>query len=321
MSHAPKENRSARLASGVKREDGSVPAAAASAPSPARAPDWGSELTRRDTAGGLIALVSRERSRQTVRDALDDKTAVHFVGRVEDLPSSIRERLPVAALVELADGESDLAERAAQMLKRLAPVIQVCAYIPPIPDTVRAAVRLAGRGLVTDVITIGENLGTRLEELLLRSRRQSENAALLDVWRDRVELEAYPILNACIEATAAAVTVADVARRLNKSPRALERQAARAGLPPVQRVAIACRLLRAVRRLERRDASVKMVASELGYPSAGALAQQLHRHTGLTMSSVRASGGFPALVALVRSELVVARDRARRRPHGATQSH
>src|SRR5690606_34858730 len=114
-------------------------------------------------------------------------------------------------------------------------------------------------------------------------------------------------------------TVAEVARRLNKSPRALERQAARAGLPPIRRVLAWCRLLRAMHRLDRREARAKTVASELGYPSASSLAQQFQRYTGLTMSSLRAGGGFPALVALVRTDIVIARDQTRRHRHGVTR--
>ncbi len=289
---------------------------------PARpAHDRQSERPHRGGGGGLVAFLTHEHGRQAVSDALPGDAVVRFAERVEELRRSIAEHPPEAALVELAASESDPAERALEMMKRLAPTVPVCAYIPPSPDEVREAVLLASRGLVADVITSGENLGARLRELLLRSWERSETAAVIDVWYDRVRPEAYQIVQVCIEASGTATTVTEVARRLNKSPRALERQAAGAGLPPVRRVVAWCRLLRAMHRLDRREARVKTVASELGYPSASSLVQQLQRYTGLTMSSLRTGGGFRALMALVRTELVIAGDQARRHRHGATRGH
>ena len=288
-----------------------------SADSARSARDRQSERQRRGGGAGLVAFLTHEHGCQAVRDALSGDAVVRFAERAEELRRSIAENPPEAALVELVASEGDPTERALEIVKRLTPAVPVCAYIPLSPNEVREAVLLAGRGLVADVITIGEDLRARLKELLLRSHERSETAAVIDVWYDRVRPEAYQIVQACIEASGTAVTVTEVARRLNKSLRALERKAARAGLPPVRRVVKWCRLLRAMYRLDRRGASVKTVASELGYPSASSLAQQLQRYTGLTMSSLRAGGGFPALMAIVRTELVIAQDQARRHRHGA----
>jgi AraC-like DNA-binding protein len=100
--------------------------------------------------------------------------------------------------------------------------------------------------------------------------------------------------------------VADVAKRLSRSPRTLERQVMQAGLPPIHRVLRLSRLLRAAYRLERPGANVKQIAAELGYPSPHALAQRLHRHTGLTLTELR-SGGFGGLSAYVQARLLAAR--------------
>ena len=265
----------------------------------------------------VLALLTRERDRQAIMTALPAETEVHFVMRPAELRPPWVGGPPIAVLVELPDPADNALGRALEALHRLAPTVPVWSYIPMERDAVREVVRLAARGLIVDVVIIEHDLRARLRLLLRDSRAWSETVSLWGVWQEWVGQEARAIVAACIDASISVATVNDVARQLNKSPRALERHVAHLGLPATHRVMSLCRLLRAMYRLDHPEASVKTVASELGYPSSHSLAQQLHRHTGLTISSLRASGGFVGLAAFVQAELSTTRGRALQRPHGA----
>jgi len=164
---------------------------------------------------------------------------------------------------------------------------------------------------VSDVIFVAnDDLRVCLRHLLRAAHVRGETAALRQVWRRWTPRAVREIVAACIAASDGVATVADVARQLNRSPRTLERQAVRAGLPPPHRVLKWSRLLRAAYRLEQPGANVKRIAEELGYPSPHALAQRLRRHTGLTLTELR-TGGFGELAAYVQARLLAAHTRAR----------
>ena len=265
----------------------------------------------------LLALLTREHDRRAVRDAAPGEVVVHFAARPAELHPPWPDGAPTAVLVELPDtGESSL-ERALETLQRTAPTVPVWAYIPPELDAVREVVRLAARRLIVNVVANQDDLRAQLRQLLRDSRAWSETAAIWGVLREWVGPEAHDLLGACIDASAGRAAVADVARQLNESPRALERQVSRLGLPATHRMLSLCRLLRAMHRLDLPGSNVKTVASELGYPSSHSLAKQLHRHTGLTMSRLREGGGFVGLAALVRTELLIARNRPRQHQRDA----
>jgi AraC-like DNA-binding protein len=269
----------------------------------------------------LLAFLTRERDRQAVRDALAGKVDVHFVGQAAELHRPRPDGAPAGVLAELLDAERSSLERALEALQRLAPAVPIWLYIAPQASTVREAVRLTTRGLVADVISTGENLGVRLLELLRRSHTWSEVAALRSVWEEAWTPDTRDIMAACIAASSGAATVEDVAHRVNKSPRALERQVSRAGLPPARRIISWCRLLRAMYRLEQAETNVKTVAEELGFRSAHAMVKHLHRHTGLTITGLRAVGGFTGLAAYIQAELLIMRARGRRRAHRHRVTH
>jgi AraC-like DNA-binding protein len=185
---------------------------------------------------------------------------------------------------------------------------------------VGVAVRLAARGLVADVITTGEDLGSRLRALLKSARVWSEGEALRKVWDEWAGPETRAIVGACIDASAGAATPRDVARQLDKSLRTLSRELSTQGLPSMARIIAFCRLLRAMYRLDHRDIKVKAVASELGYKYPSALSHQLHWFTGLSISGMPTGSRFATLAALVRAEISAARNQveAGRGPEAAS---
>jgi AraC-like DNA-binding protein len=70
-----------------------------------------------------------------------------------------------------------------------------------------------------------------------------------------------------------------------------------AGLPPVNKLIVWCRLFHAGNLLADRERSVENVAYTLDFPSPSALRNQLGRYAGMTPQEVRARGGLRAVVA------------------------
>lgn len=260
-----------------------------------------------EAADVLLALLVRQRDREAVRAALPDCVAVDFVARAADLARLGSQGEPTAVLAELVDAERVSSVRALTAFHTRASAVPVCAYIPLTVGAVQEVVRLTMRGVVTDVIIAPDtDLRVHLRSLLGSAHAQGEIAAVEHVWRRWATADVRDIVDACIAMSSGAVSVSDAARKLNRSVRTLERQIAQAGLPSAQRILGWCRLLRAAYRLERPEATVKIVAASLGYPSPHAFAQHLQRHATLTLAELRADG-FRGLAAHVQAELLTTR--------------
>lgn len=254
----------------------------------------------------ILALVAREPDRQALQAALPPDVAVRFVGLPDELRQPWRDEPPTAIVVTLQQGADEALEHALEAVRRVAPRAPVWTLSSVHTDSVHEAMRLAARQLVDDVLFSEEELGARLKPLLRRAYALSETSAIRRVWREWIVPETRDVIDACIEASVGAATVADIARAVNKSSRALERLVSRSGLPSTHRIVSLCRLLRAAHRLEQPEANVKMVATALGYSSPRSLAKHLHRQTGLNIRDLRL-GGFARLSAFVHAELFAIR--------------
>jgi AraC-like DNA-binding protein len=278
-------------------------------------------VRRYESKESVVVLLEREHERRVVRDALSGEARVHFAEGPSEVHPPWRHEVPIAVLVEVHDERERRMERALGILRREAPDISRWAYAELEPGSVGVAVRLAARGLVADVITTGEDLGSRLRALLMSARVWSEGEALRKVWDEWAGPETRAIVGACIDASGGAATPRDVARQLDKSPRTLSRELSAQGLPSLARMIAFCRLLRAMYRLDHRDIKVKAVASELGYKYPSALSHQLRWFTGLSIASLPAGSRFATLAALVRAEIPAARDQVHAsRGHGAAST-
>jgi AraC-like DNA-binding protein len=269
----------------------------------------------------LLALLVHVRDRQAVRAAVPATIPIRFVARAADLARSWPEGEPTAMLAELVDAEHASSVRALAAFHRRAPTVPVCAYIPLTIDAVRQVVQLTVRRVVMDVIVMpGDDLRAQLRRLLDYAHVRGETAALRFIWHRWETADVRDIVGACITMSGGAASVGDVARRLNRSARTLERQVAQAGLPPAHSILGWCRLLRAAYRLDRPEATVKEVAAMLGYPSPHAFAQHLQRHATLTLAELRAVG-FRGLAAHVQAELLTTRALEKLRTHESAQRH
>lgn len=256
----------------------------------------------------VLALLTREHERQVLRAALPPHLPVRFVGRPDELRQPWRDEPPTAIVVTVQYGAHEALEHALEAVRRMAPRTPVWAYFTLHMDPVNELVRLVARHLVNDALFSEDDLAARLKRLLRRAYALSETTAVRRVWRKWTVPETREVIDACIDASIGAASVADIARAVNKSSRALERLVSRSALPSTHRLVSICRLLRAAHRLEQPESNVKMIATTLGYSSPRALAKHLRRQTGLTVRDLR-FGGFARLTALVHAELFAIRAR------------
>ncbi len=266
-------------------------------------------VRRQEPKESVVVLLDHEHQRRVVRDALAGEVEVRFADGPREVHPPWRHEVPLAVLVELHEEREHRMERALGILRREAPDIPRWAYAELEPRSVDVVVRLVALGLVAEVITTAEDLGSRLRALLKNARVRSEGEALRRVWHEWVGPDARVIVEACIDASAGAATPRDVERQFDKTIRSLNRELSSHGLPPLAHIVAFCRMLRAMYRLDHRDIKVKAVASELGYRYSYALSHQLHWFTGLSITSLPAGRRFATLAALVRAELSATRRR------------
>ncbi len=257
----------------------------------------------------IVVFLEHEHQRWAVRDALAGLVEVHFAEGPRAVHPPWRHEVPIAVLVEVHAERERRMERALGMLRREAPDIPRWAYAELDPRSVDVAVRLVALGLVAEVITTAEDLGSRLRALLKDARAWSEGEALWGVWDEWVGPETRVILDACIAASATMTTAIAVQRQLDKSPRTLRRELSDNGLPPVASILARCRLLRAAHRLDHPGIRVEAAARELGYAYPQVLSQQFKVYTGLPITRLPRGRRFQTLAMLVRAELSVRQSR------------
>jgi DNA-binding CsgD family transcriptional regulator len=270
-------------------------------------------VQRRRPKESIVVLLEHEHQRRVVRDALAGQVEVHFAEGPRDVHPPWRHEVPIAVLVELHAERERRMERALGILRREAPDIPRWAYTELELRSINVVVRLVALGLVADVITTAEDLGSRLRALLKNARAWSESEALRRAWDEWVGPETRVIVEACIDASVGAATPRDVEWQLDRTIRSLNRELSSDGLPPLAHIVAFCRMLRAMYRLDHRNIKVKAIASELGYRYTYSLSHQVHRFTGLWISSLPAGRRFATLAALVRAELSATRRQVRGR--------
>lgn len=269
----------------------------------AGAPRDGEELAGRETKERVVAHIASEHDREAIAHALREEVDLHFVEQPRDLRGPWNGAIPSAVMVELAGVIESEVEDSLEQLRRREPTIPIWGYAHIERSTMLEVARLTARGLITEVITVHCDIASRTRVLLSKSRPWRETAALRGVWEPLIEGEARDIVTACIDASMSARVVREIARQLNRSPRTLRCQASRFGLPPVHRILLLCRLLRAMHRLDERG-DVKKIARELGYSSVHAMEIQLQRRTGLHLSDMRKGGRFAELASHIEAEVI-----------------
>ncbi len=258
----------------------------------------------------VVAHITSEYDRRVLVHALRGVTDLRLVERPGDLRAPWSGTVPSAVMVGLSGALEREVEDSLTVLRRRDRAIPVWAYAHVDRSTIVEVARLFASGLASDVITVHDDVASRVRTLLKDSRGQREAAALHGVWDPLVAVEARDIVAACIDASTGASTVREIARRLHLSPRTVRWQALQAGLPPVRRIHILCRLLRVMHRLDE-GAQMKAVARELGYGSTHAVEIHVRRHTGILRSGMREGNRFPELADYVAADIM-----SHRRRHG-----
>lgn len=275
----------------------------------------------------VLALVRSEADRKAFQSGLAKCATIRFCTRREELRAEAAGVTPALLISELRDHDGQSVQPTLWSLHRRRPWLPIYLYIPLATADVQEAFALVRSGIAAGAVFRGaDHPGRALRELLTRAQLEGETARLLRAVTSLMPPAVVPIASVCVVESTRAAYLADLASLLDMSPRTVEWQLQRAGLPTPQRLLSWCRLLRAASRLGQKGTSLKSVAAGLHYTSSGALAQHLKRHANVTPAMVR-HDGFRLLHTMFAAEVLLGRRpkapprRPRRDRTGAREPH
>lgn len=249
----------------------------------------------------LVTLVRSDRIQTDLRTALRDRLDARGQVSVVRAPcweavEDVLARRPVAVVV------FDLSHPGMAAVPRVASTIgahsvtEFVLYVgglgrvspQHIVEVARAGVRRclcprADDGELRLVQVLDEAISAGADERLLQA---------LDPLLDRAQLE---LLCRIMRHAPDSPRVQDLARRLNMSPRTLERHAGEAGLPSPSRILAWIHLYHLCRRIVGEGATVERAVRGTAFSSAFAFRRALHRVTGNELSDLRRLSGPGAL--------------------------
>jgi AraC-like DNA-binding protein len=189
--------------------------------------------------------------------------------------------------------------------------------------TVNAAFEVhAGRG--ADILRLGEwgvvqiiDLGEEATPVALGHRLQAARGRPLRLLVEKsmpasVSANGRSILAAASSIVADGGQGADLARKLNITPRTLSRWCRKAGLPPPKRLLAWMRILLAAEFLDDPGRPVAAVATSCGYAADSSLRLALRRFTGFNPTELRERGAFDTAATAFIEALTEARAPKRR---------
>jgi AraC-like DNA-binding protein len=189
--------------------------------------------------------------------------------------------------------------------------------------TVNAALDVrAGRG--DDILRLGQwgvvqiiDLGEEATAVALGHRLQAARGRPLRSLVERslpanVSANGRSILAAASSIVADGGQGADLARKLNITPRTLSRWCRKAGLPPPKRLLAWMRILLAAEFLDDPGRPVAAVATSCGYAADSSLRLALRRFTGFNPTELRERGAFDTAATAFIEALAEARAPKRR---------
>lgn len=201
-----------------------------------------------------------------------------------------------------------------QLLAPAPAIIGVCAA----RSEAAAEIVIAARGGMTQLLFQGVDTLTREVGAVVALLRHelALRPVLQDVMRS-VPPAAAPFLDACMRQMTRGPNVALVAQNCECSPRTLQRQCERLGLPHPAITVSWLRALSVARTLEHSPMNATAACQAYGFPTAKALRLLLRRH-GVSIGDLRAPGSYNRLLERFRRELM--RLRPQRVPEPSARS-
>lgn len=220
------------------------------------------------------------------------------------LAAHVRDGSPAAVVVDLRDAHGRPTAGTVRAIRTVAPRLPLFVRCRLEEADCRALLDFARAG-VTDVVVHGTSYAPLLAALDADGPVPTVAAEVAAHLRSiGVPPALLPLLEAALADVAMPDALTRAARARGVSATALRRRLARAHLPAPRQVAAALRLLAAATRLRHAHASVERTAHAVGFASANALRNALHRVHGATPTQLRTAAGYDAFVAHVSGALV-----------------
>lgn len=247
----------------------------------------------------LSALLPDPVMRARLRDAVAlarRGPADHGVTFCEDwasLRSAVAQSPPQLMVVDpYASGRMDV--EACRALQLRAPAVPVFAYATF--DSPRDVLRLSQLGIAGMAARDVDDDPAELHRLLSEALSRAPLERLVEACAEQLTPELERWLRALWDRAHESVSPAAAARLYHRHAKTLGEHLRGVGLPSVNRIVVWVRLLYAASLLQGGSRHVERVALHLGFPSANAFRNQLHRYAGTSPRDVCARGGFDFLL-------------------------
>jgi AraC-like DNA-binding protein len=176
------------------------------------------------------------------------------------------------------------------------PSVALLAYGDFARCSVRDAVRLVRVGVQEIAIRGEDDNPLNLRNLIAGALTHSVAGVVLAALRDLLPTHLAPLIRQLLSLTNEPLTPGKIAKLYHRHPNTLREHLSAAGLPPVNKLIVWIRLFHVAHLLEHGPRSVENVAWSLGFTSASALRNQLHRYAGLTPQELRVQNGLGLLL-------------------------
>lgn len=247
--------------------------------------------------GCVVALVLSGEERRQLAASLASTSRLRDCARAGDLLRLASQSGVSAVVAELRDSSGASTFPDLLALQRERPSLPIVVVLSLTQADARVTLGVVRAGLrAVWVIRHFERLDVAVAAALAADPALGPETAILQAVGPVVHPTALPFFVFGAAAAARPITVADAARVLGISSRALEMRLKRVGLSPPREVLACCRALHAAWRLDVLGQSSKQVTAGLGFPSPSALCKLVVRFAGVTPRQVRERGGFLLLL-------------------------
>lgn len=257
----------------------------------------------------IAALVCDAGLRVMLNTALSDQAQLVFVSRGEELVQRIwRTPIDLALVSERDVTGIHTAPTVALVCKQYPhlPVVAVCA----LERTSGADVLLLAKAGVSELVIRGrDDVRNAVNRVMRATSRQEIARFILAGVEGEVPEEVRPIVRLCLERANDALTVTKLARLVGVHRRTLHNRLRRISTVTPRALIGWTRILVAGYHLEKQQRSVESIAFTLGFSSASALWNMIHRYMGCSPQRMRVAGGLAYGLAQFRSHFTRTPDR------------
>jgi AraC-like DNA-binding protein len=257
----------------------------------------------------LIALVLGAEERSRVADAIRHRAQVAFVERVGELTSRLAtEVCPIiAVIVEPTDRDQRSVADTVQTLRARLPQLPVVGYCRIGLEHSSGIRALAAAGAHELMFHGVDDRGVALRSVLAAGAQACTAEQVLAQLVPLVPKCLHAFVSFCVRFPQKAHSVAEVASALGLNRKTFVNYSTRTQMLAPAELLAWCRLLLASHYLATTTMTVEHIAMQLDFPSDTALRNMMKRYTALRAQEVRARGGLPCLLSIMRAAIAAHR--------------